>query len=363
MSIQMTSRERWLAAVRSEPLDRLPFWAKLNGSYAPVQAEPFCRMSVPELHAWMGSEPESGAGTCLSERRTRTERRVTRDGDERVTEYVTPATVLRCVERFDAGSQSWHSVEFPLRTREDVEALAECYADATYELDEQALAETRARVSGAELCLVTAIGTSPMMDYLQHLAGIAGGQYLLADHPGEMRGLFEAMHAGLLRKAELICGSSPADLIYMVENTSTTLLSPAQFREHCLPYLRQYADLAAAHGRLMALHMCGHLRALLADLDTLPVAAFEAFTTPSVGNTTLADGRSACADKCLIGGTNAALWTRPVEHIVGTLQAHLDELLHHRGLVLSSAGVMPPAASLQTIKAVIDWIHAYPVRW
>jgi len=32
------------------------------------------------------------------------------------------------------------------------------------------------------------------------------------------------------------------------------------------------------------------------------VAAFEAFTSPTLGNTTLLDGRTACPDKCLIGG-------------------------------------------------------------
>jgi len=201
------------------------------------------------------------------------------------------------------------------------------------------------------------------MDLLQHLAGIDHGQYLLADCPGEVEGLFGAMHAVLRRKAELICGHSPADLIYMVENTSTTLLSPEQFRRYCLPYLRQYAETAVAQGRAMALHMCGHLRALLPDLATLPVALFEAFTSPPVGNTTLADGRAACPGKCLIGGTNAALWTRPAVTIVAELERHLDALPHHRGLVLSSAGVMPPAATPETIRSVSEWLRRYPARW
>ena len=90
--------------------------------------------------------------------------------------------------------------------------------------------------------------------------------------------------------------------------------------------------------------------------------AFEAFTTPPVGNTTLVDGRTGCPDKCLIGGTNAALWLRPAAEIIAEIEADLDALPHHRGIVMSSAGVMPQFAEPDTIKAVADWVHDYPMR-
>jgi hypothetical protein len=40
----------------------------------------------------------------------------------------------------------------------------------------------------------------------------------------------------------------------------------------------------------------------------------------------------------------------------------LAELPHHRGLVLSSAGVMPPMCPPETIRSVCDWIRQVPVR-
>jgi hypothetical protein len=109
--------------------------------------------------------------------------------------------------------------------------------------------------------------------------------------------------------------------------------------------------------------MCGHLKALLPDLETLPVAGFEAFTSPAVGNTTLADGRVACPGKCLIGGTNAALWLRPAKQIIAALERDLDALPHHRGLLPSSAGMMPPAAAPEAVRQVAEWIHRYPARF
>jgi hypothetical protein len=359
----MTSRERWVGALDHQPLDRLPFWAKLNASYPRAQAAPCAAMSLPDLHTLMGSEPEVGVPACVVKQRTDTQRPITEAAGTRLIEYLGRGGALRCVEHFDPGSQSWHPREFPLHTCAEVEFLADWYRDVTYRLDEGQLAQATERDAAATQCTVTYIGTSPLMDFLQHLAGIDHGQYLLADCPGEVEGLFAAMHANLLRRAELICAHVPADLIYLVENTSTTLLSPAQFRRYCLPVLAEIAAVAAAHHRRLGLHMCGHLQALLPDLDTLPVAAFEAFTSPTVGNTTLPDGRSACPRKCLIGGTNAAIWTRPAREIIAHLQDQLDALPHHRGLVLSSAGVMPPAATPETIKTVVEWIAQYPARW
>ncbi len=159
-----------------------------------------------------------------------------------------------------------------------------------------------------------------------------------------------------------MCEHHPADLLYLTENTSTSLISPDQYRTLNYPHVLECAQIAADHGRLMVLHMCGLLKRLLPDLATLPVSAFEAFTSPSLADTTLLDGRSACPDTCLVGGTNAYLWTRPVERIIEQVEQDLDALPHHRGVVVTSAGVMPPLASPEKIKAVCDWVKEYEAR-
>src|SRR5512142_534045 len=102
--------------------------------------------------------------------------------------------------------------------------------------------------------------------------------------------------------------------------------------------------------------MCGHLKGILGDLAEIPVHGFEAFTAPTLGNTTLLDGRTACPDKCLIGGTHAMLWLEPSRRIIGQIEAWLDELPHHRGLVISSGGVMTPRCRPETIRNVSRWL-------
>jgi hypothetical protein len=100
---------------------------------------------------------------------------------------------------------------------------------------------------------------------------------------------------------------------------------------------------------------------VLADVARLPAAGIEAFTSPPVGNTVLEDGRAACPDKCLIGGTNAVLWTKSAEEIFSQIKHDLDELSHQRGVVVTSAGVMTPLCKPETIKEVAELVKGYPV--
>jgi len=361
---EMTPRQRWLAALRLEPVDRLPFWPKIGGPYARAQAAPFSEMKDDALHDWIGSDKHAWISGCVKETRRGTAfESEANDGVCRML-YKTPSGTLERVDRFDPGSESWHPVEFPVKTRDDIEVMTEWFADCEVELNEDGLqnAAEQARQIGDDAVTTTGIGVSALMDWVQHLAGIENAHLFLADCPGEVEALFDAIHRVLVRKAEITADKWPGDAIYSVENTSTTLISPDQYERYSYAHIRAYGEIFAASGRLHILHMCGHLKKLLPALATLPAAAFEAFTSPTLGNTTLLDGRRACPDKCLIGGTNAVLWTRPADEIIAKIEEDLDALPHHRGIVVTSAGVMPPLCKPETIKAVCEWVKAYPAR-
>jgi uroporphyrinogen-III decarboxylase len=359
----MTPRERWLAAVRMLPVDRLPFWPKIFGDYLNVHRRAGLE-SLEALHAYIGFDRHEGVDNGLTATRTVTSVTERRDGEMLIHTFAAPRGNLVMEERWDAGSQSWHPTRFPVATRDDIRILIDVYRDTRWSLDEERLAQaaTRKAEIGERAVTNTGVGTSPFMWWLQYLAGVENAHLLLYDEPEAVSELFQAMHDELRQRVVLIAERHPADLIYLIENTSTSLLSPAQYRAHNLPHLHAYVDILNSHDRLTVLHMCGLLQGLLPDLATLPAQAFEAFTSPPVGNTTLADGRAACPDTCLIGGTNAALWTQPADAIIAEMAAHLDALPHTRGLVVTSAGVMPPLATPETIHTVAEWVRGYGVR-
>jgi len=86
--------------------------------------------------------------------------------------------------------------------------------------------------------------------------------YLWADRGDELRRLFEAMTEYSVREARL-CAELGVDLIYNMDDTSTTCISPAMFEEFCMEFTDRMADAVHPHGAFYVHHSCGHIRHLL----------------------------------------------------------------------------------------------------
>jgi hypothetical protein len=50
------------------------------------------------------------------------------------------------------------------------------------------------------------------------------------------------------------------------------------------------------------------------------------------------------------------IWLEKAETIIEYLEDEFAKLPHLRGIVVTSGGVMPPAAGLDKIKKVADWV-------
>jgi uroporphyrinogen-III decarboxylase len=360
----MTSRERWLAAVKLQPVDRLPFWPKLDKAYSRAQGEPFSTMTEREISGWIGSDRHVGMPFSIREVRKKTSIQVFEADESKKHIYKAPLGSMEMISRFDIQSQAYHPVVFPIKTLEDIKLMTEWYADCHVELDEESIEKARSvkHRLGSGGVTHRGIGESPLMLFVQRLAGVENAHYFLADHRDEVQALFDAIQRVLVDKVKLYAEHCPADFLYFIENTSTTLISPDQYKRYCFEHIQEYGEIMDSFDRIFVLHMCGHLKALLHDLAEIKATAFEAFTSPPVGNTTFLDGRLICRDKCLIGGTNAALWIRSADEIISELEGDLDSLPHYRGIVVSSAGIMPPLCKPATIKKVCDWVKSYHVN-
>ncbi|MCX7706038.1 MAG: hypothetical protein N2115_07285 [bacterium] len=360
----MTPKQRWISALKMEPVDRLPFWPKINDSYISHQTENFKKMSLEQLHQWIGSDRHQGLPSFIKEKRKTTFLEEKKDRDIRKVVYGTKYGNLTATMKLDPASQAYHPVEFPIKTKNDIKIMTEWFSDCAVEIDNEKLQEAKQKYKqiGENSVVVNTIGTTALMICIQHFAGIEKCHYFLSDYPDDVEKLFDVMNTKLLKIAEILAQYSPADFFYLIENTSTTLISPQQYQKYCYPVIAKCGKILAGRGKLLVLHMCGYLKTLLPIFSTLPVAGFEAFTSPPVGDTRLLDGRSMCPDKCLIGGTNAVLWTKSAEEIIREIEKDLEQIPHHRGIVITSAGVMPPFCKPETIKKVCDWLKKFRVR-
>jgi len=325
----MTGRERISAAMRGDEVDRFPVWLKMaNSTWRAGQPEPYAGMEPVELQRAAGCDAMMWAGLGASGEAPHVKRTVTETGGVRRTAYETPDGELVGEERFDPGTQSWHPTEYMVGTSEDLRRLRWVHTDTSYSVDRDAASRARARqdeLAADDVYTHSGAGPGPLMNMIQHIAGPVQCIYLMADEPELFGEVLEVMHADRMRCLAATLPHEAADTFWLTENTSTTLISPGIFREFCMPHLRDYGQACWEHGIIPVHHMCGTLNALLEDIDTLPAAANEAYTTRPLGDVSLAEGRRRMPSKCLIGGTNATLWLEPAAKIVETVAADLAE--------------------------------------
>lgn len=360
----MTSRERWLAALHLQSVDRFPFWPKIDKAYLRGQTEPFNNMTVQDFHKWLGSDPQLWTPSLVHEMRGKTRVESVRDGVLQKTVYHTPFGHATMMQQYFPETRAWRTVAFPIHSHDGVAIMTEFFRDAHPKLDRAAFEKSKEFCAALGQTAVTAtyVGMSPFLEFVQGMVDPQRAVELLTNYPADIEALLDAMHQVMLKRMEYCCGQSPADTLYLIENTQATPLPPAVYRKYCLPHIRVYAEMAKKAGRLLVLLMSGQVKPLLSDLATLPLTALEAFTTPPVGDVTLVDGRAACPKCCLIGGDNAAHWTRPMLEIIVGLDEQFEALPHLRGVIVTSGGILPPDADPHKLREVAAWVQAYPLK-
>ena len=117
--------------------------------------------------------------------------------------------------------------------------------------------------------------------------------YLLADEPAVMGDLFACMEEKYLSLYDAMLEASPEIDAYMgMDDTSTTLISPAMFERYNVALTSARADLCRRRNRLYLHHSCGLIRDLLPVYAKTSMSGVDAFTTPPVGNVGIVEGRS-----------------------------------------------------------------------
>ena len=66
--------------------------------------------------------------------------------------------------------------------------------------------------------------------------------------------------------------------------------------------------------------------------------------------------------KTLVGGTNVMVWLKPIKQIRRYITEELAACPNHRRIILTTAGVAPPACPAETFLAIGEWIRTLPLR-
>jgi hypothetical protein len=187
-----------------------------------------------------------------------------------------------------------------VRERGDLAKLSEYFEAMRFELNPDALADIKAKkafIKDNGLLWLFTYGTPLGMMYRVY-SEISDLVFLIADHHDDVRELFSVMERRYLECFELILKNVPEiDILVGMDDTSTTLISPAMFDEFNVGLTNTRADLAHKHGKFYLHHSCGLIKDLLPVYRKTRMDGVHAFTTPPIGNTWFSEGRKLLGER------------------------------------------------------------------
>ncbi len=324
----MTRRERIMTASRKGRADKLPFLHNWRHSQM-GWAERECRNRgmgiswarpcyIMEMHNVESTEEQVASTGMVLVRRT----------------YNTPVGSVYLEEKREPGVGQWHGLRswrdvMPwqksrlIKEPKDYEVVKYMVENTEYIPDYFPIEQANEWL-GEDGVVLSWIPKTPMAALMIELIGSEEGRFYIhhARYRDKVDELYEAMCKSLEPLYE-IAARSPADIIWLPENTEGYLVNPRLFEQYFMPEYEKCARVVHGHGKLLAAHMDGRLGVLKDLIARSPIDIIEALHPPPVGDIPIDEALSLWQDKAIWVGYPGAVYTLGPEAV----KEHALELL------------------------------------
>ena len=245
----MTGKERCLAALRGQPVDRTPVFPLLMFFAADRLGIPYRQYATD--------------GAAMAEAQVNVQRRFGVDA------------ITACSDAFRVSADLGGEMAYPeMHPPHLVQPLVRCAADldrlprpdpttaGSRMADRAAAVREMVRAVGNE-CLVLGWVDLPFAEACS-VCGVQDFMLLMVDEPALAHRLLDFL-TGIVIEFALAQLAAGAPMIG-AGDAAASLIAPAQYREFALPYEQRVSAAIHAAGGLMKLHICGNTRALLPDM-------------------------------------------------------------------------------------------------
>ncbi|MCE9616085.1 MAG: hypothetical protein K8T26_17575 [Lentisphaerae bacterium] len=300
----LTRRENLLRVLRHER----PAWIPVTGHCDPynqpshegmdaglretLKKVEWCDESTVAYSRALGLDITDFLAPPVSCTRRQVAKEVRHEGADTLTIWHTPAGDLREVSRQTRDDGTSYVREHLVKGPEDLAALAALFEDEQWSHDEALAEKIRARralIGDDGVVMVFMPGTPLGMMYRVYTS-VEALAYLWADARDDLQSLLGVMERTYMEQFR-IAAASAADILVGMDDTSTTVISPAMFGACNLALTDARADLCHAAGKHYFHHSCGLIRDLLPLYRRTRMDAVHAYTLPTVGNATIEGGR------------------------------------------------------------------------
>nr|MBC8230996.1 hypothetical protein [bacterium] len=233
----MTHRERIIATLEGRPLDQIPWIPRLTLWYngrkkIGTLPEKYRHWSLEEIEKDLGLGTPARGGGFLSTRQNNVETKSYQDGNDTVTEYITPAGTVSTRHR---GSEELSNVGIGGRVMEYMIKGVEDYAVIEYMVENIEVTPNYEAYFAYDKTIsddgfpMPGLGDCPMGRIMREYIGYNNFFYELNDHAAQVEHLCEVLTEHDKRKVWPIVAKSPARLILHGVHFDSQFTSPPFF--------------------------------------------------------------------------------------------------------------------------------------
>jgi len=357
----MEAKERIVAALEGQPVDRLPFCPFLAYVW---ESFPKAVQEAGQLafHHRVGADPLWRGAPCPARAVTPSEMRTEsfEEHGRAVTLIRTPVGSLRMASQRSEAGGTHFLVEHPLKTEADyhVQMWIEEHTRIVPDPEPVACHFAGDGREGLSLGMLIPRCKSAYQTLVEHLAGTEELVYAQVDFPETVDALLAVMMA---RDLEAVRIAAESDYAYFItwEDSSTQNYSPDAYRRFIGQEIAPWCDLLRGNGKQYIQHACGHLRALIEPMKQSGILAIESLSPRPTGDVTLAEARAIGGPGLgIIGGIEPTTFLRLSPEVLGPYVEQVIADGQGGPFVLANSDSCPPGVTEAKFKLVADVARA-----
>lgn len=361
MKEKMTSRERLTTVLRGGEPDRIP-WSPLISKY--YMNSVFIDGKNPDqadAARMMGADHLERHVEVANSKIVNVDYELIQKGNEELERYSTPVGVLEQISEW-AGHTRFIK-DFMVKSVDDLKILKYIIEHTCYEPYFEPFLEREAYIGHDGLATASVNGT-PIKTMMDYFTGLENFTYLLYDFESDMREVMDMIHIKHMDLLKITI-DSPAEFIFIYEDTSTTVLSRNWYKDFCMDYINEYAGLVHKAGKTFITHMCGKLKGFIDLLDQGQMDGIDSVCPPDTGDLWAHEALSALPGKLIIGGIEPpALERMSAVETESYVRNVLEAVAPGKHFILSTGDAVAygtPMENLRKVSEVVVQWGKYPI--
>ena len=365
----MSHKARILAAARKQPLDKLPFGARIDVWYN----YNYGHGTLPDKYQGKNMVEilrDQGAGAQMRHLRIW---RIEYDGLELVThkedhpytttEWRTPIGTVsqKTVFRPEEGPWIAYEIDHPFKGEKDYPVIEYVLQHTRLVPDLSEYLEKEAMM-GEQGIIVTGMDLySPMQQVMRYWLGYEAFFYELFDRPARVELLYE-LEKELAKKKLEILAESPLEMPMICGNWSDEFHTPV-FEKYFAPWLKEASDYLHARGKLTMVHIDGEMKRLMPFFEDTGIDVGEAWSPAPMTSVTTGELRRAWGDRVTVWGGIPAVLFEPSQYSDQEFDRYIvnlfKEIAPGNNFIVGMGDNLPFDGSIERVARVVELIDKH----